>query len=175
MKYGLLPFWRRPLPIFIQVVGFLVILYALLILVGIIGTIAMSLYSGGSGSFELSTDFGRRYYENGYSSEPLLIRGGFVIFFSIFAGLIFFSGFRMAQGINEKGLAEYSSLQAVWIAQQVDIEVHRLLGRGFNFSLIAGVVAIAVYFIVRCSFYPFLKRILLKKDDLEADPSTSSG
>ena len=81
MTMGVTPFWRRPLPIFIRVVGYLAILYSLLILVAMIGMVGMSLYRGESGSFELATDFGRRYYENGDLTEPLLLRCGFMLFF----------------------------------------------------------------------------------------------
>lgn len=155
------PFWLRPLPIFIQVIGYLAIIYALLMFAAMIGMTAMSLYWGGSGSFELATDFGRKYYENGYSIEPLMIKcGGLIVFFIVF-GLIFFSGFRMARGINKKGLAEYSSIQALWIAGQVDIIVRWGLGYGFYFSLIAWAIAIASYCLVRFNLYPLLKRILL--------------
>ena len=81
----------------------------------------------------------------------------------------------MARSINKKGLAEYFSLQALWIAEEVDIIVHQGLGYGFYFSLAAWAVAIAVYFLVRFNLYSLLKRILLNKGLLEADPSTSSG
>ena len=37
MKEGVASVWRRPLPIFIRVVGFLVIVYTLLMFVGIVG------------------------------------------------------------------------------------------------------------------------------------------
>jgi hypothetical protein len=81
----------------------------------------------------------------------------------------------MARGINEKGLAEYSSLQALLIAEQVDILVHRGLGHGFYFSLTAWVIAIAVYLTVRFNLYALLKRILMVRDPTEADSLTSSG
>jgi len=175
MKQELVSVWRRPLPIFVRVVGYIAILQALLISVAMIVMAAMSLYMGGSGSFELATDFGRRYYENGDAIEPMLIKIGFIIIIFICSGLIFFSGFRMARSINKKGLAEYFSLQALWIAEEVDIIVHQGLGYGFYFSLAAWAVAIAVYFLVRFNLYSLLKRILLNKGLLEADPSTSSG
>jgi hypothetical protein len=167
--------WRRPLPLFIRVIGYLVILYALLMLVAMIGMTALSLYMGVSGSYELHTDFGSQYFENGNSTEPFLIRTGMMLSFLIIATLVFFAGFRMVRGVNEKGLAEYSSLQAFWIAEEVDIVVHEGLGYGFFFSLTAWAIAIVVYFLVRFNLYSLLKRILLEKDLSEADPSTSSG
>jgi hypothetical protein len=144
--------------------------------VAMIGMAAMSLfYSGGSGSFEMHTDLGSQYFENGNSTEPFLIRNGMMLSFLIIATLVFFSGFRMVRGVNEKGLAEYFSLQAFWIAEEADIVVHQGLGYGFILSLTAWAVAIAVYFLVRFNLYSLLRRILLEKNLLEADPSTSSG
>ena len=161
METGLTPFWLRPLPIFIRVVGYLVILYSLLIFVAMIGITAMSIYEGGTGSFELATDFGSKYYENGNSVEPVLIRCGLILLISVLAGFIFLSGKRMAQELNEKGIAEFCSVIGLMVAFLVPFFTHSVLGHYPFVSLVVLPIEIAVYCAVRFNLNSMLKRIFV--------------
>ena len=71
------------------------ILYALLMSAGMLMATGMSLYDGGTGSFEMATPLGGKYYQNGSETEPLLIKTFTVIILFVISGFIFFSGLRM--------------------------------------------------------------------------------
>jgi hypothetical protein len=174
MNERALPFWRKALPVFIQVVGYLTILYALLMSAGMLMAIGMSLYNGGTGSFEMATPLGRKYYQNGSETEPLLIQAFMVITLFVVSGLIFFSGLRMIRATNEKGLAEFSSLVALFCTIWAPFVLYSIIGQARFVSLIGLPLEIAAYCIVRLNLYSLLKRILLHKGLLEADFSTSS-
>jgi hypothetical protein len=161
------PLGRKALVVFVQIVGYIVILYILVMLVGALGMIVMQLSSNQSGSFELATDFGRKYYEKGSEGEPLLIQSILAFVFSICCGLMFFAGFRMAGSLSKNGLAEFSSLLAILIAEVSQALVQGILGHGLFVSLIALGTAIAVYFLVRFNLYSLLRGILLDENQSE--------
>ena len=141
---------------------------------GMLMAIGMSLYDGGVGSFEMATPLGRKYYQNGSETEPLLIQAFMVIILFIISGLIFFSGFGMIRTTNEKGLAEFSSIVALLGTLWAPFILYSIIGQAGFVSLIALPLEIAVYCFVRFSLYSLLKRILLNKGPVEAYPSTRS-
>jgi len=169
MEQGAVSVWRRPLPLFIRVVGFLVIVYALVMFVGIVGGF-------------IAVAWVIPYWTNrpDYSGDQISERFWVIVYICLFIdavwnALFLFAGLRMFRNVNEKALAEFSALTAWLVAIFVHILLSGILGHVFFLSLIALAAAFAAYFSVRFNLYSLLKRILLNKDILEADPSTSSG
>jgi hypothetical protein len=156
MNQEVVSVWRKPLPLFIRVVGLLVIVYTLLMFVGIIGGFIMVTWV--MPYWETRPDFtGQRI------SEKFLVIFYICIFIdAVWNTLVLFAGLRMFLAVNEKALAEFSALTAWLVAIFVGFLLSEILGHVFLPSLIALVGAVAAYFSVRFNLYSLLKRILIK-------------
>ena len=151
MIQGTTSFWRRPLPLFIRVVGWLLMLYAVFMVVGSI----------------MAAWVTRHMEFQGITTWPWRISETMVLVVSV---LIVFSGLRMSRPTDRKALAEFSAVVALLVARLVNIGITLKFQPGIG-SLVALAAAILVYVVVRYRLYAWLKRLLLDEALPEAIPA----